>query len=114
MDRRADFRARLPALRRVLLEEWDPIGVRDDPDAHDAYDGYALAIYGLLARGATDEHLGEYLSEAAAIWLESETVSQETVLAVIRALRRIEISVRSSPHVELEPAALGQPTIVPD
>jgi hypothetical protein len=114
LDRRADFRARFPAIRRVLLDEWDPMSVRDDPDDQDAYDGYALAIYGLLARGATDEHLAEYLADAAAIWLESDAISQDTLLKVIRALRRIEISVRSSPQVELEPAVLGQHTIVPD
>ena len=98
MDRRADFHARFPAIRRVLLEEWDPMGVRDEPDTQDAYDGYALAIYGLLVRGATDEHLAEYLSDAATIWMEAGASAAETLLVVIRALRRIEISVRSSPH----------------
>jgi hypothetical protein len=98
MDRRADFHARFPAIRRVLLDEWDPIGVRDDPDEQDAYDGYALAIYGLLARGATDEQLTEYLSDAAAIWMEREPVAKDTLPNVVRALRRIEIAVRSSPQ----------------
>ena len=45
------------AIRRVLLDEWDPMGVRDDPERQDAYDGYALAIYGLLARGADVNHV---------------------------------------------------------
>jgi hypothetical protein len=98
LDRQADFHARFPAIRRVLLDEWDPMAVRDDPDEQDAYDGYALAIYGLLARGATDEHLTEYLSDAAGIWMERDTISQDTLLTVIRALRRIEITIRSSPH----------------
>ena len=90
------------------------MGVHDDPDEQDAYDGYALAVYGLLARGATDEHLAEYLSDAAAIWMESGALSQDRLLVVIRSLRHIEIRVRSSPEVRLEPAVPARPTIVPD
>lgn len=95
MDRRADFHARFPAIRRVLLEEWDPIGVHDEPEAQDEYDRYALALYGLLARGATDEHLAEYLSDMATYWMEVGAISHDSLSAVIRALRRIDISVRS-------------------
>jgi hypothetical protein len=28
------------AIRRVFLEVWDPIGVRDEPNAQDECDGY--------------------------------------------------------------------------
>jgi hypothetical protein len=94
MDRRADFRARFPAIRRVLLDEWDPIGVRDEPAAQCEYDGYALALYGLLARGATDDDLAEYLAEVTMFWLELGASRRDSLSTVIHALRRIGVSER--------------------
>jgi len=39
-------------IREVLLRQWDPIHVGDEPQAHDEYDGYIGAVYRLLANGA--------------------------------------------------------------
>ena len=33
-------------IRRVLLNVWDPIGVKNEPNAQDEYDGYLGEIYG--------------------------------------------------------------------
>jgi hypothetical protein len=38
------------AIRNVLLREWDPIGVADEPNAQDEYDGYVHEIHGMLVR----------------------------------------------------------------
>jgi hypothetical protein len=92
LDRRTDFRARFPAIRRVLLEEWDPIGVRDEPDAQDEYDGYAFALYGLLARGATDDDLAEYLAQVTMFWMDLGASSRDSFSTVIHALRRIGVA----------------------
>jgi hypothetical protein len=43
-------------IRRVLMEQWDPIGVSDTPDAADEYD-----LYELLKRGASAAKIGAYL-----------------------------------------------------
>jgi hypothetical protein len=94
MDRRVDFHARFPAIRRVLLDQWDPAGVRDEPDAHDEYDGYALALYGLLARGATDDDLAEYLAEVSMVWLGLGKSTAHSLRSVIAALRGIGIDPR--------------------
>ncbi|TCL88057.1 hypothetical protein C8J38_1233 [Rhizobium sp. PP-WC-2G-219] len=45
MDRKAD-RANI---RKILLNEWDPIGVSDIPAAQDEYDAYADTVFGMLA-----------------------------------------------------------------
>ena len=50
------------AIRAVLLREWDPIGVRDVPEAQDEYDGYVGGVYRLLANGATAPELAEHLA----------------------------------------------------
>ncbi len=42
------------AIGRALLEQWDPLGVREQPGAHEEYTKYVPAIYSLLARGRED------------------------------------------------------------
>jgi hypothetical protein len=48
-------------VKPVLLGEWDPIGISDEPAAHDEYDAYAPAIARLIAAGATTESLIDHL-----------------------------------------------------
>lgn len=58
MDRMRDA---LALIRRLLLEEWDPIGVSQFPKAQDEYDAYAPDLYQLLSRGATSSEVFEHL-----------------------------------------------------
>ncbi len=48
-------------VRRALLEEWDPIGVRDFHEASDEYDGYVGAVCSLLTRDCSAEDLFDFL-----------------------------------------------------
>src|SRR5687768_6066994 len=48
-------------IRRVLMDEWDPIGVKDIPEAADEYDCYIGEIYGLIQRGASAGEISEHL-----------------------------------------------------
>ena len=48
-------------LRAAFLEEWDPIGVRDVPEAQDEYDAYVTAVFKLLTEGSGAEKIFEYL-----------------------------------------------------
>ena len=50
-------------IRQVLLHDWDPIGVKDIPEADDEYDGYVGGVYRLLARRATAQEVVEHLLE---------------------------------------------------
>ena len=54
-------------LRHLLLEEWDPIGVRDVPEAQDEYDGYLGQIGSRLREGSHAEDIASYLD-----WAEFE------------------------------------------
>jgi hypothetical protein len=49
------------AIRHVLMDVWDPIGVKDEPNAQDEYDGYLGGVYELLVSGASDEHIEDHL-----------------------------------------------------
>ena len=48
-------------VRRLLMDAWDPIGVRGVPEAADEYDAYVGAVGGMLHEGATEEELARYL-----------------------------------------------------
>ena len=50
------------AIARILLHDWDPIGMRDVPEAQDEYDGYVGGVYRLLASGASPLEVATHLS----------------------------------------------------
>jgi hypothetical protein len=49
-------------LRRILIEEWDPIGVQDVPEAQDEYDNYLGPIARRLQEGAASGDIAAYLT----------------------------------------------------
>jgi hypothetical protein len=49
------------AVCAMLLADWDPIGIRDEPKAQDEYDDYAPAIAQLLRSGADAERIAAHL-----------------------------------------------------
>lgn len=44
------------------MEAWDPIGVKDSPEAASEYDGYRAGVMQLLREGASAEKIAEHLS----------------------------------------------------
>src|SRR2546430_16029488 len=50
-------------LRRILMEEWDPISVRGIPEAADEYDGYLGPLAARLREGRSADAAAEYLTE---------------------------------------------------
>jgi hypothetical protein len=75
------------AIRRVFLEIWDPIGVSDEPNAQDEYDGYVGRAFELLTTGGSDKEIVEYL-----LWItgrmgmDASKVSLQTVTAALRQI----------------------------
>jgi len=55
------------AIRGILLREWDPIGVAEEPDAQDEYDSYIHEIHGMLIRHEPRHRLVDHLW-----WAETE------------------------------------------
>jgi hypothetical protein len=60
-------------IRRVLLEVWDPIGVRNVPQAQDEYDCCLGEIFRLLTTGGTDDQIVDYLWEEASEHMGTES-----------------------------------------
>ena len=45
----------------MLLECWDPIGIRDEPNAQDEYDSYINGVLNLLLHGASEKEISDHL-----------------------------------------------------
>lgn len=56
-------------VKNILLLDWDPIGIRDCPEADDEYDSYVPRVSQMLLARKTVEELYAYLR-----WLEVEYI----------------------------------------
>ena len=91
MTDKNQFRRIQDEIRSVLLQTWDPIGIQNEPNAKDEYDGYVEGIYRLLSKGASDDELATHL------WLivtdrmgfSADKLAQEET---VKELRKIRIS----------------------
>lgn len=50
-------------IQKILLKEWDPIGIQDIPEAQDEYDSYISDIYKLIHSKKTESEVFDYLWE---------------------------------------------------
>ncbi len=76
-------------IRHVLLNVWDPIGIKEERNAQDEYDSYLGEILDLLLRGATDEELSDRLLYFVNDRMGLEAKSEDMV-PTVRALRAID------------------------
>ena len=61
----------LAEIQRILLQEWDPIGVDGIPEAADEYDRYAFQLYVML-QSPTPPSIHEieaYLGQVQTEWI---------------------------------------------
>src|SRR6476469_7792253 len=89
------------AIRLVLLRDWDPIGVRDAPQAQDEYDAYVGGVYRLLASDATVSELAAHLLQ---IERDSMRLSprEKVVVEVASRLKQVDISLDRPPNTPLQ------------
>lgn len=45
----------------ILFADWDPIGIRDEPEAQDEYDDHVPAFLGLLREGVGTDVVAHHL-----------------------------------------------------
>lgn len=57
------YRESFQAIHDVLIREWDPIGVSDEPMAQDEYDSYIPVILRLLSEGADEIKIAHHLEQ---------------------------------------------------
>lgn len=49
-------------IQQILLKDWDPVDVRDVPQAHDEYDEYLAPISDMLTKKKSISELSDYLA----------------------------------------------------
>ena len=84
------------SIARLLMEEWDPIGVRDAPEATGEYDAYVGGVYRLLASGASTESIAEHLAAIERDHMGLEGAHRVSLLAVAAKLVRLDVCLDGS------------------
>jgi hypothetical protein len=64
----SEARERISAVRRILLGDWDPIGVQNLPDKYrqattDEYDSYIGPVIGMLVAGKSKTEIADFLHD---------------------------------------------------
>ena len=92
MDAR-ELRAReiQESIGRILLEDWDPIGVKGQPDCEHEYDPYVGGVYRLLAGSATADAVAAHLAELERGPIGLGPASVHDLLPVARKLVSLDI-----------------------
>jgi hypothetical protein len=78
-------------IQRVLLTVWDPIGVKDIPEAQDEYDSYAPHVYSLLKSGRSDQQIAQELLYIATETMGLSGPTLEDMRPTVEALRQIPL-----------------------
>ncbi|MEP6690251.1 MAG: hypothetical protein ABJD07_03790 [Gemmatimonadaceae bacterium] len=78
------------AIGRALLEQWDPLGVREQPGAHEEYTKYVPAIYSLLARGGSDVQVARHLHSLELGELGHPELAARDLAPLLKTLRALE------------------------
>jgi hypothetical protein len=87
----------MEAIGRVLREDWDPIGVKDEPMAQDEYDCQIGAVYRLLVSGASAQQIAEHLHRIEAEHMGLTGPTPELLLPVARKLLALDVALDRGP-----------------
>jgi hypothetical protein len=79
------------SIRQLLLRDWDPIGVADEPQAQGEYDSYVGAVYRLLASGASEREIADYLWKIETDGMELSSPDPSALLPVARRLKALDV-----------------------
>ena len=92
-NRKAAAKSIADAIRQVLIDQWDPISVMDDPEwPRDEYDSYIGEIYSHLARGETAEFIAKHLCAIEESRMGLGSLSASARIPVAEALKSIDVS----------------------
>ena len=81
------------AIRQVLIRDWDPIGVMDDPEwPRDEYDSYIGEIYRYLSRGESAEFIARHLCYIEEKLMGLNRVPESHRLAVAVKLKAVSVA----------------------
>lgn len=79
--------AKLKRIERLLWEEWDPIGLNDNPEWCDEYDTYALKVWGMVRRGDSQGQIADYLTSVEIEQIELTADPDRNLIVAGKALK---------------------------
>jgi hypothetical protein len=71
----------------ILLRNWDPIGIKDEPEAQDEYDSYVGGVYRLLASGASIKEIATHLASIETSLLGYQDTDPRMLVPVVKMLK---------------------------
>jgi len=83
------------AIADVLLKNWDPIGIKDVPQARDEYDAYVGGVYRLLASGATAKQIAEHLVRIETEQIGFADTDPKMLIPLAEKLLRLDVRLHS-------------------
>jgi hypothetical protein len=95
----------LEALKRLLLREWDPLGLSDCDGAECHYDPYACRVLEMLAEGAEVDAIAIYLNSVV-----TTELSLASDIACDQAIATKAIVIHQSPEDQTRPRSKNGPS----
>ena len=84
------------AIRRILLHDWDPIGVADEMAAQDEYDSYIGEVYRMVACRTSALQITDYLYRIETEWMGLSPIDRTRLLPVGEKLAALASRLQSS------------------
>lgn len=82
-------------VKEILMNDWDPIGIKSNPNAKAEYDTFALRIIGMLYNGANESQIREYLNQVTSKELDL-AINDEVSRRVSKKLVELNLETHSS------------------
>jgi hypothetical protein len=90
-EKDSDDYKRTQEIRAILLKDWDPLGIGDNPNLADEYDHYIPAILRLFDTHGTVEELERYLADIEEKWeLTPDPAASRAAKKIFDALEESE------------------------
>ena len=80
-------------IRKVLLEEWDPIGIVDMGGPEDEYDAYIGPIFTALSKRSNQREVADLLRKIEMERMEYASENSDHLLQVAQSLLRIDVTI---------------------
>ena len=80
------------SIRQVLFQDWDPIGVNDNPKLADEYDSYIAPVYCILTGTRSEEDVIRFLARTEHDEIGTGSQSPERLRHVARKLLGLNVT----------------------
>ncbi len=87
----------MSAIEAILLEDWDPLGVKGESLARHEYKNYVGGVYRLLASRATEAEVATHLRRIEAESMGLARGSMSSLAVVARKLAALNVGLQQGP-----------------